>query len=162
MSNYEIDFWWWIHILHFKYVWNLPTLSLAWFFFFHIEFRTMWRAYCPNMYTVAIPENLHFASAAFLFPYHLKGVALVAELPAMYLKDLLWRRVPMTGIVQPTSWRDWPLPIDQNNSNWVRFLPMQNLAQRYQIETYQSSNRQVDAWLIIIPSARIICSFIHL
>ena len=41
MSNYEIDFWWWIHILHFKYVWNLPTLSLAWFFFFHIEFRTM-------------------------------------------------------------------------------------------------------------------------
>ena len=39
MSNYEIDFWWWIHILHFKYV--LPTLSLAWFFFFHIEFRTM-------------------------------------------------------------------------------------------------------------------------
>lgn len=34
-------------------------------------------------------ENLHFASAAFLFPYHLKGVALVAELPAMYLKDLL-------------------------------------------------------------------------
>ena len=41
MSKYEIDFWWWIHILHFKYVWNLPTLSLAWFFFFHIEFRTI-------------------------------------------------------------------------------------------------------------------------
>ena len=41
ISNYEIDFWWWIHILHFKNVWNLPTLSLAWFFFFQIEFRTM-------------------------------------------------------------------------------------------------------------------------
>ena len=32
MSNYEIDFWWWIHILYFKYEWDLPTLSLAWFF----------------------------------------------------------------------------------------------------------------------------------
>ena len=42
MSNYEIDFLQWIHILHFKYVFNLPTLSLAYFFFFHIEFRTMW------------------------------------------------------------------------------------------------------------------------
>ena len=36
MSNYEIDFWWWIHILHF--------LLLAWFFFFHIEFWTI----CPS------------------------------------------------------------------------------------------------------------------
>ena len=42
MSNYEIDFRWWIYILHFKYVWNLPKLSLACFFFFHFEFRTMW------------------------------------------------------------------------------------------------------------------------
>ena len=42
MSNYEIIFLSWIHILHFKYVWNLPSLSLAWFFFNHIEFRTMW------------------------------------------------------------------------------------------------------------------------
>ena len=47
MSNYEIDFWWWIHILHFKYVRNLPTLSLACFFFFHIEFRTMWSKPTP-------------------------------------------------------------------------------------------------------------------
>ena len=43
MSNHEDDFWWWIHILQFKYVWNSPTLSLAWFFFFCIEFRTIWK-----------------------------------------------------------------------------------------------------------------------
>ena len=41
MSNYEINFLSWIHILNFKYVWNLPSLSLAWFFFNYIEFRTM-------------------------------------------------------------------------------------------------------------------------
>ena len=26
---WNYDFWWWLHILNFKYVWNLPTLSLA-------------------------------------------------------------------------------------------------------------------------------------
>ena len=53
MSNYEIDFWWWIFILHFKYVWTLPTLSLAWFFFFHIEFQTMCHRCQPD------PINSH-------------------------------------------------------------------------------------------------------
>ena len=42
-ANFDVQVWnWWIHILHFKYVWNLPTLSLAWFFCFHIEFRPVW------------------------------------------------------------------------------------------------------------------------
>ena len=33
MSNYEINFWLWNQILHIKNEWNLPSLSLALFFF---------------------------------------------------------------------------------------------------------------------------------
>ena len=39
MSNYEIDFWRWIHIPHFKYVWNLPKCHWLGFSSFIFNFR---------------------------------------------------------------------------------------------------------------------------
>ena len=53
------NFWLWIHILHFKYVWNLPTLSLALFFINHIEFRTMCM-HCAVFWKFSSVDLTHF------------------------------------------------------------------------------------------------------
>ena len=50
-----------------KYVWNLPTLSLAWFFFFHVEFRTMWDTYVCNS---LICIYLFFVTLNLISVYH--------------------------------------------------------------------------------------------
>ena len=61
MSNYEIHFWLEIQILLIKNEWNLPSLSLALFFFNHIGFRTM----C-----------IHFISSSLFYPLP-KGKSLI-------------------------------------------------------------------------------------
>ena len=60
------NFWLWIHILHFNYVWNLPTLSLALFFFNHIEFRTM-SMHCAVIWKFSSVDLTHFSFFYFRF-----------------------------------------------------------------------------------------------
>ena len=48
MSKEKLNFSLQIQILHFKYVWNLPSLSLAWFFLIQNELRTMCPGRKPN------------------------------------------------------------------------------------------------------------------
>ena len=56
MSNYKINFdYKLIQILNIKYEWNLPSLSLALFFFNHIEFRKM----CYVMYIITLVHEDH-------------------------------------------------------------------------------------------------------
>ena len=43
MSKEKLNFLLQIQILHFKYVWNLPSLSLARFFLIRNESQTMWK-----------------------------------------------------------------------------------------------------------------------
>ena len=45
--QWKLNFWIQIQFLHFKYAWNLPSLSLAWFFLIQNELRTMcpWASY---------------------------------------------------------------------------------------------------------------------
>ena len=43
MSKEKLNFLLQIQILHFKNIWNLPSLSLAQFFVIQNELRTMWR-----------------------------------------------------------------------------------------------------------------------
>ena len=45
MSKEKLNFLLQIQILLFKYEWNLPSLSLAWFFLIQNELRTMWIYY---------------------------------------------------------------------------------------------------------------------
>ena len=54
MCNYEINFSLWIYIQNFKVVWNLPSLSLAWFFFNHMESRTICQMKLIRLYLVRI------------------------------------------------------------------------------------------------------------
>ena len=49
------------------YVWNLPTLSLAWFFFLHIEFRTMcWATKRKVNWEWAITTTAWFPNSALI------------------------------------------------------------------------------------------------
>ena len=43
ISKEKLNFLLQIQVLHFKYVWNLPSLSLARFFLIQNELRTMWQ-----------------------------------------------------------------------------------------------------------------------
>ena len=67
MSNYEINFLLQIQILHIKIEWNLPSLSLALFFFIHNEFLTGWLAYGTSFQLIQTQQlRLHYWPATTL------------------------------------------------------------------------------------------------
>ena len=57
-NNCKINFWFWIHILRFKNLWNLPTLSLALFFLNNIAFWTFLRIINKISYQWNSPMSL--------------------------------------------------------------------------------------------------------
>ena len=85
--NFRVQLWnyflSWIHILHFKYVWNLPSLSLARFFLIQNELRTIWRSWFFQIPRVSLNQECtvlcYFISRSIIFT-HLQFLLLTLEL----------------------------------------------------------------------------------
>ena len=111
-----------IFYIHFKYLWNLPTLSLAWFFFFHIEFWTMWRRSCSCQrhchssrtggnysHLYVLPWNPWFCRPSRL--YHLCFCFKMLQYLVWILQSLFLERSVRLNLVLwwPTQDRSWGL-----------------------------------------------------
>ena len=97
MSKEKLNFLLQIQILHFKYVLNFPSLSLAWFFLIQNELRTM----CQTIFYYCVPTRIIIPSAipAYLQVHTVHQDVVVRKVVASYL--FLTDPIPFNFVIVP-------------------------------------------------------------